>query len=280
MRLGNGLGIAVFILCFCNFGDCAPYEGVAAYAALSPRFPCRCYLASLSGSVYPAMSVLLGTFGNSFSCIEDYIDRYRKREKWLEIHLSNESCRRNDRCYQGELRKQMSVGALNRAIATRSPRVIRDIRGRLARLAANLRQVYSNVGLTYGDSTRIVVSMGLESAWGSRSQLVLKGLIEEYGFEALHNPVNPRRDAIGGLIELHTDYERRTNYVAVNDGIPLNYSQLRHYKAAHRDAVAVLLWDADLQGRFYPFEFVRPSDRSFRCDLHKVEMYKKLFKGD
>lgn len=220
----------------------AQFVGVSSFAALSPSFPCEAFLATSDFSRRPAMTVLYGTFGDDWSCVSRFIDRYRDKPHLLQVHFSNETCRRNRNCRSGEMRGDLSVAQYSRAIEGGDPAILREIRDRI-------RDIRAVVEILRGRETYLVLSAGLEDDYtpGAFSRLV-RELEKEWPYLIVRSGSKfstfPReRHGLGARCE-------GSVLVANVDGAVAGYFTQRKFALANKDdCLATFLWDKDHQGR-------------------------------
>jgi len=146
----------------------AQYAGVSSFAATSPRFPCDAFLATADFAQRPAMAILWGTFGDDLTCTARFTERYKDKPHLLEIHFSNETCRRNHNCADGELFGSMSVSEYSKALERSDPAVLSAIRDRI-------RNIRHSAEAIRNDHTYLVLSAGLEDNYTARAFVVLAG---------------------------------------------------------------------------------------------------------
>lgn len=115
-------------------GANAPAEaqtvGVGYYAIQSKNFPCERAVETFSGVKRPALMFLWSTFGTSTKCLEKII-KMNKRPKEIYIHFSNECCRRNRTCGEGELLKNTTVGDLNKKLEKKDKKTLKEYEKRM-----------------------------------------------------------------------------------------------------------------------------------------------------
>lgn len=235
------------------------YEGYSSFALLHPRFPCSDFIRVVSSHKKPVVSVLWGTFGRSRNCLGRTLGLIKNRPHMLEIHFSNEPCRFNKRCHQGEFLPRYSIAKLNRLLIHHSPLVTRQIRKRV-------RAILNFILPVINENTRPVLSVGLEDRYWTKSFDYLHSIIkEEWPYETSRNPV-VRTNHIGDadFIErhgLHVSCDSRT--IVNNDGSNLPIGQRSDFYKRHANCRAVLFWRQESQGIFGK-NFIPPRDRIFK----------------
>ena len=232
------------------------FVGLSAFSGLSYDFPCSEYIQAMSKVPNPIMPVVYGTFGTDFSCVSNFIQL--QKESIVEIHFSNEACRRNNRCYEGEFAAELPVKGYNAALEENDPAILHAIRLRLIDLVAvavSLSDV--NPAVTW------ILSTGLEDQFTPLAYSNLHAEIaRSWPYEIIRSPLDD--NALGSSLTEHHGVQVpcNTTTIASNDGDPLNVSESAAFATNHRDCKATILWQSNLQG--ISGEFTRPRDRTFR----------------
>ncbi len=89
--------------------------GLAAYGALNEGFPCDYLMRGFKDLPTLNLSILWNTFGKDFSCLNTWASD--TRPKFLQIHLVNEVCQRNNRCGKYELLNDVSPDDFSRMLS-------------------------------------------------------------------------------------------------------------------------------------------------------------------
>lgn len=276
LRIGYLFIIILLTSCSSNEGSEASYEGpylgLSAFGATSPNFPCSEYLTLLEASPKPIMATLLGTFGDTLTCADTFASLPNPRA--LEIHLSNEAGRRNNRLLEGEPYPDLSVENYNFFLEFSCPSEILD----RASLIVERYSKYLNL--------KLYISPGLEDnftflAYENLKECLLPILQDKATL--IRNPVsNP-----SPLDEFHSRLPANTQAWS-NDGIdPLLSDILRVPLLTTREEF-LLLWLPSLQGfkEFPPiyFEhpvstqsgFTPPRDREFIITLEGINLFNEF----
>ena len=236
------------------------YRGVSAFAAMHPGYPCDALLATTDFSPLPAMAVLYETFGYQTNCIERFTQRYYNKPHLLQIHFSNEVCRRNRNCIDESL-GGYSVDKYNEALERMDPDLVTKIRLRMFFLRS-LSDAVKN------SNTRIIIGAGLEDNYSSKAYENLVSILrEQWPWEISRNRhIGGRSLQDAQLEEFHSVNARKGSLpcIANEDG---NYEQdkkrsakfIRHYGACS----AVFLWREEHQGRSEGGKRIPPKKRKF-----------------
>lgn len=239
--------------------DCsAQYVGVSAFAAMSPQFPCDRYLAMVNQSEMPAMAVLWGTFGDDTSCIRKFIESNKHRYHLIEIHFSDETCRRNRNCFEGSFFGTQSVSEYNRRLEQGDLDLLVAIGHRIT----DIRNFVDPVGTEF---TTFVLSTGLEDNYSCRAYENLSTFLRLFWpYVQLRNPGNRAQKCFrnGDYYEVH-GYKSRCRGGALfknEDGTTSSLARSRTFVGDL--CVASFVWRAKHQGRFGG-RFVAPKLRRF-----------------
>lgn len=219
----------------------AQFVGVSAFAALSPKYPCEALLATTDFSGRPAIAVLDGTFGDDWSCVARFIERNAWRPHLVQIHLSNETCRRNRTCADGELFPQFDQHQWSRILEQRNPYALQAIADRLM----NLRAVASSLA---SPNTTLILSTGLEDNFTDRA------FAELYPFIVARWPgpvVRSGHSTPGVLRELHGAGAKCSgnSVVANEDGAVMSLRDSDRFLQNNKSCLASFVWRAEHQGR-------------------------------
>lgn len=225
----------------------AQFTGLSAYAATSPRFPCDAYLNIVERAQYPAMAIVWGTFGDDLTCAERFLDTNKDRPHLLEIHFSNEACRRKHNCGEGELARTLSVKSYDLALRTNHFLTIRELELR----AVAIRDWANDHG---NSNTNMLLSTGLEDDLSDSAYVQLHRhirffwpyLITRSPNGAAHGHTLP-----GDFRERHGNGARcRSAAELVNeDGSTPSTAESRRFLSRNRGCLARFLWRAKHQGR-------------------------------
>lgn len=236
-----------------------PYLGFSSFAALSPKFPCDEFLRLLESSPRPAMSVLYGTFGDDWTCVHKFEQRFASRPRLLQVHLSNGSCRRFGRCGEGEIDPGASLVSFKNQL-------------RLSDFQRRVVHVKKKLG-SFGENGRYVISIELEDNFSNREFSRLFRVVKrEWPFWISRSSVT--RNSLRGAsdyVERHGDRVACTSTtIWNNDGTPVQ--TVADYARRTRSCFASFLWTPDLQGS--ESGFIAPMKRSFRITEESKRRWK------
>ncbi len=222
------------------------FTGFAAFAAMNPRFPCNAYLRSQETAKRPAMAIVWGTFGYSPECVARYLERFRDRPHLLQIHLSNEVCRRNKRCRENEIEPKLTMRQYNQLLDRRDPNIINQLLERLQLIRAFTNTVKNG-------NTTLILSAGLEDNYSASAFRNLLGLLrEEWPGMISRNPLRPSAGRMGAdFIEAHLlnyDFQGEP-CIATQDGVAGSFAHSAQFILNyHQQCMATILWRNNSQG--------------------------------
>ena len=233
--------------------------------------------------------ILDSSFGNSLRCLRRAIGR--KDGYVVVVALSNESCRRLNRCTQFDALPGISVSELNQRVQAGDRQILGWYRDRAREVTLRLRMELPRA--------RIWLSIGLEDAYTDETAYRLIRAVSRASKplgvrRVVRNPVsNVAQVSMGeDMMLLHgkspvfrPDTPMRLRGIGL-DGVSLvcrpgdssysprmTESRVRDWMAANPSKV-VMLWNHRWQGVFWPLgqtpRFVPPRDRRFeidRCDI-------------
>lgn len=248
--------------------------GVAYFGLLSPHFPCAIGMKVFDGVPHPALATLYGTFGNDPTCLRTWFSTVGARPHTLEIHLSNEACRRNKRCDKDELLGKLSVKELNTRLIARNPEV-------LAKITRRVKEVQSLLAPFERGNGEYILSTGLEDNFSDDAfRVVLETIRGVWPHKIVRSPVgSPPASQRGAAdyLEAHgasPTFESGTPCIANLDGQDMDFP---HRKALTKNKVSwegvqrflaenrvrcrvTFLWSAPWQG-IRSDTFAPPRDR-------------------
>lgn len=280
--------ILIAMICWLERGvyvcKAEPYVGWSSFAAMNKRFPCERFLASYDGVERPALSVLWGTFGKDMSCIERFMSTTQGRDRLLQIHFSNENCRKKERCLAGELMPRMSVRRFNSALELRRKRVRQAVKRRVENILAKITPLID-------DRTKVILTLGLEDQFTDRAALNLKRMIKrDWNYGIVRNPLNVYSRSVARYFEYHSLYPPRREHCVYNpDGRSVRLrgdskyrpsvsrQEFRRAVRSYCHCTGIFGWNAESQG--IGEKFVAPRRRSFafsRADSRRVNMILKF----
>ena len=258
------------------------YKGLAAYAAMSPKFPCDAYLDAISESKQTIMPVLWGDFGRDIKCLVRYRDRPNHGAQLIEVIGIHEPCLRSGECRSYSLFGKRSRSGVDSLIR-------RGDRGTLGRIADRGRAIKNVFDAIRDSKTTVVVSPILESPFSPEANEVIRQIFAETtGYPTIYGASNSaysraHYDAIevhpsGGSQHIPPEAPCMSN----DDGQPFLVGQALGWRDPYPYCFAHVLWYAPLQGLpevpdplhqggvASRRELVLPSDR--------VELFKRLLK--
>lgn len=179
----------------------------------------------------------------------------RHRPHLLQIHITNEVCRRNRRCFDGEFLPRLSVAALNQLL------LVRD-HDTLSALSDRVRDVVRFVNRATNSNTVVVLGTGLEDNFS-----FLEGdIINQDAYHAVYGVVRgewpglisrnpekewtaPTTEEPAELLEVHDDYSGAwPNVIANEDAVSANKEDSIKFIELYNGSFAIFLWRAGQQG--------------------------------
>lgn len=239
------------------------------------------------GVEHPALATIWRAFGDNNNNIRRFFDEHKNREHSLELHITNETCRRPPRhCTRFDtVWPHLRATAFNRRAATHPRRLERTFTRRV-------RRAYEFLEAARNENSTVIVTTGLEDNYDARTGTRIRSVLLKY-FNAARVVVNPVR-ACGAsgrhaLVELHSGQPDTCRpYVFSNDGRNLCrtvrgrgtegclsisglHSQIRKYGARYN----FIWWNTQ---EIEPGEFVEPRRRNFRIYLKDINLVNLLIK--
>lgn len=258
--------------------------GFAPLGITSPRFPCSRFIRLHKTLPYKTLAFLPLSFGRDTKCLAKLATQ--KPGIWLHAYLSNESCRRLNRCDKTELLPRFSTGRYKRTLIKRPKSITKPIQNRLKKIL----DTYSGFG-------KLTIVTGLEDDLSRLERESLIRIIREvYHGPLIQNPLVPGTAVKHVTLEYHrvfddhkpTRFTPRTIYN--NDGaspceagrrcaLPdLSMSTLCDSLRQSR-ASTKLIWSGMFNGiRFQGRRFIYPARRSFDFSNQDARQLKALFK--
>lgn len=246
---------------------------------------CRAALKVFDGVKVPKLAFLWRTFDREGGCVEEFLRRFKDRPHVLEIHFSNETCRRAGRfCENVEICPKLRSRNYTRAIERGNSYVL----GKIRRRAWNIFQFI--IRETY-PTTEILLTTGLEDDYSTKAHRVVNSILKKTLPVNVAIGRNPNASDARGVdlsgarfIELHPIGSKFRGYPCVfsNDGLDINFDR-RSGNASHGislpdlsrairengiDCSHSFLWWGEPQG--VGAEFTRPSWRDFRLDIEDI----------
>lgn len=221
------------------------FRGLSAFAAMNDRFPCDRYLATVNQSPRPAMSVLWGTFGFNPSCVEAFTHSNAHRPHLVQVHISNETCRRNRVCGAGELMGHLNVKKYNKALQFPQFDVIKALVERVEEIKAFTTWVGT-------PNTIWVLDTGLEDNYTTGAYNIVEFVVRRHWDGLIsRNPLKGRARGGAEFLEKHGNGAsfRGAPCIANEDGARNNLSKSRVFMRKHAGCFASYLWRESHQGR-------------------------------
>lgn len=221
------------------------FKGVAAFAAMNDEFPCDRYLAMVNQARHPAMSVLWGTFGFNPRCVALFAQLNADRPHLVQVHLSNETCRRNRVCGAGELMGQLNVRQYNKALENPQFEVIKALVLRVEEIKAFTKAVGN-------ENTLWVLGTGLEDNYSNGAYNIVEFVVKRHwdGYIS-RNPLKGRGRGHADFLEKHGNGASFGGQpcIANEDGARNSLSRSRIFMRKHAGCAASYLWRESHQGR-------------------------------
>lgn len=247
------------------------YKGVSSFAIMHPRFPCNEFIRLQRVWDKPAITVLYGTFGNSSVCLSKLVASIPVNKPiLLEVHITNEACRRNRRCKRGELLPALSVNRFNTKLERLSPLVWRKVGARKEKI----QKLFRSLG-ERREIKELFITTGLEDNYSRKAAGVMYDILnrDRIGYEIVRNPVSNRRDSRFDFNESHGLRVKCGKGLSIvnNDGTELTKNAMRRFFNRHASCYALFLWYGKLQG-IVSRRFISPRNRSFEVpDIDEVK---------
>lgn len=258
----------------------AQYVGLSAFAANNPNFPCDRYLQISEASKYPAMAILWGTFGEDYTCLKRFTEKFKDRYHLVQIHFSNETCRppRANNCGTNDLYPWVDVPNWNRLLEEHEAFTYQAVADRLA----NIRFVAEAVGNYH---TTFLLSTGLEDNY------TWPAYVELYQFIRARWPYLMVRNAVGGndngKYYLDSFRERHRGgavcgasvHVVNEDGTAdqTTGDSIRFVRKNGGRCLATFVWRPRHQGRSGNFRFLPPEERNFEITDSDLKNLPRVF---
>lgn len=250
--------------------------GISLFAIQGDGFPCKKVHNFILKNNIKHISFLYGTFGKSNECLE----RILPELKSVQVHFSNEVCRRNGRCYAGELFRNLNVRSYNLKISS----AFREAKPKLEKRAAKIQDLVSRY-----PGQEWIISTGLEDNYSDKSYKrlykFLKRRIPNATFS--RNPVKP--GVYYGLLEYHGSWPSGSHifsndgrFIRDIDGGSDSYSVsasglLSAIRKARRGGGRIYIWWGEIQG--LGGSFSKPRSRDFRFTRTGRSVLENIIKG-
>lgn len=285
--------LSLFLFAFASYKVKADQGqiGLAIYGALGKNFPCDYLMRGFQGAKTLNLSVLWNTFGKDFSCLNTWAED--PRPKFLQIHLLNEVCQRNNRCGKYEFLSEIPVGNFGKMLSQDNISLRLFFPSYLSPLA---------IWLENHPNVECNISPSLESNLDKKNfnkllDIVKESLPKRCSFT--WNPVNNNKFGNGPLKnktifhELH-GHSRPPQAPCISnlDGVDislkhrasflpesLSYLEIPAYLAGTAHCRATFLWVAEFNG-ISPGPFIDPRERSqWPSEAIMIEINGLLLKG-
>lgn len=249
-----------------------PYLGTDFFTItnewLSPE-TCELILSTFDGLEAPALGFVWSSFGDNYQCVMRFTDRFKDRPHLLRIHLDDHVCKRNGNCAVTEFNFSLGVSHLNYLLEREEGWLIAKYRARL-----NSINVFADI--VSKDTTRIVVSGGLEEQMSVKAASIVSKLITEVGFESVANPVSALERIGYTFYEIHTSAPANNECIAALDGGDIDFphkrsfyprimskSELCTWMELNQECLGIFLWSARSQGLGITDKFNEPNSSGY-----------------
>ncbi len=269
------------LLAFSSHAQGRQYVGFSSFAALNPKYPCNRYLTIAKKAKSPAMTVLLSTFGNDLTCVSKFLTTFKRKPHLLQIHLSNETCRRHiGRCTKEEITPTLTTTPYNKALQRGNLKIKRAIQNRVLFVKDKILPLTNK-------RTKVIVSTGLEDNYNNKAYVKVLSYVKEVLSKTniTRSPVADRCYLLNGAnyCELHSTNSNFNNssgklYPCIwnNDGnINSTYDQLKLFHKFRKCSV-LFSWEPTSQGRGNGAKYLEPSRRSFTISSSVIKKYSNL----
>lgn len=221
------------------------YRGLSAFAAMNEKFPCDRYLAIVNQSERPAMSVLWGTFGFDSRCVEAFTHSNAHRPHLVQVHISNETCRRNRVCGAGELMGHLNVKKYNKALQFPQYDVIKALVERVEEIKTFTKWVGT-------PNTTWVLDTGLEDNYTTGAYNIVEFVVRRHWDGLISR--NPLKGKVRGGADYLEKHGNGASFggqpcVANEDGTKNSLSRSRVFLKKYAGCFATYLWRHSHQGR-------------------------------
>lgn len=255
------------------------FRGLASFAAMHKEFPCGRWLTPyrdipVDSDTAPTMSVLWGTFGEDLGCIKEFLKLFEGRPHLLQIHFSNEACRRNERCKEGEFERHLGVDSYNRELS----------RGHLdSAVRRRLDSISHSILPLLGPYSELVISRGLEDNLSESAAAAWTRVYREHELGSFPLVASAHAGArnVADIQEYHSETPPRglaVPCIANEDGnFGQDAAQSRRFAQAYSRCNTVLFWRENLQGLADGRAWEPPRDREFTLSDSEIQEMRLLF---
>ncbi len=253
--------------------------GFSSFAATHPSYKCSQFLKITKQIPNPAMTIVLKTFGDSYSCVSRFLKQNKNKKHFLQIHLTNETCRRQQgRCSDYEIESKASPYIFNKLVKLQDSQIKKEFQDRV-KLADRIVKKYANF------NTEITYTTGLEDNYDKKTYSTIYKWIKEInkGVKIARNPNALRCDYFNGstYCELHRQKSIFSNSSCIfnNDGNILNTKEQLKLFSKFRKCSVLFSWEPETQGRGKQGDkFAEPRNRFFPFPNRIVKQYNLFFK--
>ena len=274
-------------------GANAQTVGVGYYAIQNKTFPCERALEVFNGVKRPALMFLWSTFGTSTACVEKFA-KMNNRNKQIYIHFSNECCRRNGTCKQGELLRTTNVKDLNKLLEKKDKKTLKAYETRMGEILLFIDKV-----MEYAPNTTWFISTGLEDNYSTNAAKVVLNNLKKFKKKSKNagkitlyvNPLNSK--CIIDRCEIHKkDLGWNNHWLFIPDGYCVkpfdacNYNvftekeQLNRLNSQIKNKNRYFVWWQEQQGRYgeVPTKAKDPRKRPIKISDKQIKEANKLLK--
>lgn len=264
------------LLAFSTHAQGRQYVGFSSFAALNPNYPCDRFIGIARKAKSPSMTVLLSTFGNDLTCVSKFLTTFKRKHHLLQIHISNETCRRHiGRCAKEEIFPTLTTTPYNKALQRGNLKVKRAIQDRAIFIRDKILPLTNK-------RTKVIVSTGLEDNYNNKAYIKVLSYVKEIlpKTNTARSPVTDRCYLLNGAnyCELHLTTSVFNNSLCIwnNDGnLNSPNDQLKLFYKFSKCSV-LFAWEPTSQGRGNGTKYLEPSNRSFSISSSVIKKYSNL----
>lgn len=243
------------------------FRGISAFSLPNSDFPCDRALAILAHPRFPAISVLWETFGIDYTCLQRFTQAFRHKPHLVQFHLTNEACRRNQRCLDGELFTDLTAPYYSIYLEFFPHLVQQQIIDRTL-------NIYSFAKTIANQNTYLLLSLGLEDNLTQGAADNLERIVSQvWPWFISRNSVRGSHTSLQGIRETHHPSQTLLPPACIvnEDGNTVTLKTSQALLKKHRGCFAIFLWrhrwqNAD-EGRS---GFIPPRERTFNITAKDV----------
>lgn len=261
----------------------AQFTGHSGFALCDKDFPCDKYLSIVNFSPAPAITFVWGTWGEKgeCACAAKFMQQNWWRPHLVQIHFSNENCRKHHICREGELYGSLSPSAYNRALENYDFFVYLAIQQRIL-------DIRGWTDLHKNPNTTLMLSTGLEDQYSFRAYRQLSAYLHAPG----HWPHIVNRNPLGGRPYVYGDFYEKHGLsarcringanIANEDGSDPDAEDSERFLRNNKDCFARFTWRKEHQGRSRASGRVNtpPRERRFVISDRDIRELQLLMMGD